>query len=342
MPPIETSVLILTWNSRELVGDAIASALGQSVGPIEVLVLDNASGDGTPEQVAHRFGQQVRLVCLTENLGYTGGYNIGLQLAAGQFLLLLNPDARLEPDFLEHALPAFDDPRVGIVSGCALREDRRTVDSSGQFLARSRKTIDRGYGRPFDPRRDRAGPVLSACGAAALYRREMVDDIADEGAFFDRDYFALHEDLEVGWRAWRAGWAALAVPQARAVHLRAGGAVGQAGRLAFRRSPTVLAHIVKNRWMAMIRHDAVGSLIVDLPFIVARDAALWSVLLLRRGDAVRHLWRLRAAYRSSWIKRRADRHREGRWGRWRTDTPQRGVWSAPGTSTSIAPRHDLA
>lgn len=322
------SIVILTWNSRSVAADAVASALAQRGDSPEVIVADNASEDGTADELARRFPERVRIERFARNEGYTGGYNRALALARGEFVLLLNPDARLAEDFLLRALPAFDDPRVGIVAGRLLRPDGQTVDSAGQFLARSRKVIDRGYGEPVDPARDRAGDVLAACGAAALYRRAMIDEIKDGDDFFDPDFFAFYEDLEIGWRAWRAGWRAVHVPEATAVHLRSGGTpAGALGRTAAR--PAWLsAHIVKNRYLAMLRHDRVGAVLSDLPWILGRDLALWSVLLVRRPRALALVVRHRAAFGRALAKRRADAARSGRFGPWRRAVPRRGVWPA--------------
>jgi len=329
----KVSVVILTWNSRSLVGEAVASALAQEGVTPEVLVADNASEDGTADEVALRFPGPVRVVRFERNEGYAGGYNRALALARGEFLLLLNPDARLARDFLVRALPAFDDARVGIVAGRLMRADGTTVDSAGQFLARSRKVIDRGYGAPLVASAECAGPVLSACGAAALYRRAMIDDVSDGDDFFDPDYFAFHEDLEVGWRAWRAGWSAVYVPGATAVHLRSGGAaVGALGR-AVERPAWLTAHIVKNRYLAMLRHDRLGALLVDAPFILGRDLALWSVLLARKPAALRLVAGHRDAFRRALAKRRADASRRGRFGPWRRAVPRRGIWPLPREAT---------
>ena len=322
----QVSFVILTWNHRELAPDAVASALAQGPGT-EVLVYDNASTDGTTLELARRFGDRVRIVRFPRNLGYAGGYNRALRLAEGEILVLQNPDVRLDPGFADAVREAFAaDPRVGIVAPLLLRPDRRTVDSSGQFLARSRKTIDRGYGRPHDPRRDRPGPVLSACGAAACYRREMVEDIADGPDLFERDYFAWHEDLEVGWRAWRAGWQAVHVPRARAVHLRTGGRRGGIGGLTFELPPHLLAHVLKNRYLAMIRHDRLAAILLDLPWILAREAAQWSLVLAKRPAVLREVRKWRRPFRRALARRREDRDRTGRWGPWRRDVPPRGTW----------------
>jgi len=329
----KVSVVILTWNSRSLVGDAVASALAQQGVEPEVLVADNASEDGTADEVALRFPGRVRVIRFERNEGYAGGYNRALALAGGESLLLLNPDARLAPDFLARALPAFADARVGIVAGRLMRADGTTVDSAGQFLARSRRVIDRGYGSPLAASAERECPVLSACGAAALYRRAMIDDVSDGDDFFDPDYFAFHEDLEVGWRAWRAGWTAVYVPDAMAIHLRSGGvAAGALGR-AVARPAWMTAHIVKNRYLAMLRHDRLGALLLDAPFILGRDLALWSVLLARKPATLRLVAGHRDAFRRALAKRRADAKRRGRFGPWRHAVPRRGVWPASRSAT---------
>lgn len=334
MPESLTSIVILTWNSRLVAKAAIESALAQGDRRVEVLVLDNASTDGTADDVEQEFGDRVRLVRLARNLGYTGGYNRSLGAARGDFVLFLNPDVRLAPDYLARAAPAFDDVRVGVVAGRLMRPDGVTVDSTGQFLGRSRRTLDRGYGTALDPGRDAPGPVLSASGAAALYRRAMIDDISDGADFLDPDYFAFHEDLEIGWRAWRAGWAAVHVPEAVAVHLRAGSATTPGRGLALRRSAEITACVMRNRYLSMLRHDRPGALLADLPFVLARDLALWPSMLVARPGALAVLWRTRSAFPRAWAKRRADRRRLGKWGAWRRDVPRRGVWPVPETGGS--------
>ncbi len=323
------SIHVLTWNSAELVEDAVTSALAQTVGPVEVLVCDNASRDGTPWRVDRAFGGRVQVVCYEKNTGYAEGHNRAIAITSAPFVVALNPDVRLSPTFLERALPAFDDPRVGIVAGRLVRADGTTIDSTGQFLARSRRPIDRGFGLPPDPARDVAGPVLGACGAAAVYRRAMIEDVADDGAFFDEDFFAYYEDLEVAWRAWRAGWKAVHVPDAEAVHLRGGGERRGRFGMMFDRPTPVLAHIVKNRYLTMLRHDRLPALLVDLPFVAAREFAQWGLLLATRPSVLGELWRLRETFRRAWRKRRSDRGRRGAWGAWRHDVPLRGVWRAP-------------
>lgn len=327
MPDPLVSVLLLTWNSRDVVGEAIASALAQTHPNVEVIVLDNHSQDGTAEEVVRRFPGRVQVVRAERNTGFAEGCNRLLLLARGEFLVLLNPDARLDPTYLQRALPAFEDPRVGIVAGLLMRPDGTLVDSSGQFLARSRKVIDRGFGRPFDPHRDTQSPVLSACGAAALYRRKMVEDLSDSGAFFDPSYFAFYEDLEVGWRAWRAGWRAVCVPAARGVHQRAGGAERGWG-LAFRRTDEILSHIVVNRWLMMVRHDRFWSLVRDLPWILGWDLVFLGVLLLRRPRVLRRIWDRRHTLAVAWRCRARDRRRWGQFGLWKETVPPRGIWKA--------------
>ncbi len=308
-----------------MIVEGVASALAQSADDVEVIVIDNASVDGTPELVWQHFGSRVEVISLPENTGYTGGYNRALRHARGEFVLLANPDMRLAPDYLEQALPLFADERVGIVAGRLMRPDETTVDSAGQFLSRSRTTLDRGYGRPLAPELERGGAVLAACGAAALYRRSMIDELTEDGCFFDEAYFAYHEDLELGWRAWRAGWRALYEPRAVAIHQRAEGKRHPLG-LAFQRSPEVMAHILKNRYLSVLRHDRALAILVDLPFVLARELKVLGAITLLRPAVLKQLWRQRGLFRRALRQRGEDRVREGRWGRWRQSAPPRGVW----------------
>jgi hypothetical protein len=158
--------------------------------------------------------------------------------------------------------------------------------------------------------------------------------VRDGDDFFDPDYFAFHEDLEVGWRAWRAGWQAVYVPEATAIHLRSGGAAaGPLGR-AVTRPAWLTAHIVKNRYLAMLRHDRLGALVVDAPFVLGRDLALWSVLLARQPAVLKLVAGHRDAFRRALAKRRADATRRGQFGPWRRSVPRRGIWPAPREATS--------
>lgn len=306
---VPVAVVVVTWNAADYIEACLGSLRRQSRPPAEVLVIDNASGDGSADRVAGSF-PDVRLIRCGDNLGFCRANNLGFEETRAPFVLALNPDTTLEPDFLEALLPAFDDPAVGIATGKLLRFDRQTLDSAGQALGRSRQPIDRGYSRPDDGRYDREERVFGACGAAALYRREMLEQLRDEHGVFDERYFAFYEDLDLAWRAQRHGWQACYRPQAVGYHARGGSGrdVGLAGRLAamLRRRPEVRYHVVKNRYLTILKNDTLRDYLANLPFIAARDLATLVLLAGTSPSVLWRLWRGRRLFRETVRERRLD------------------------------------
>jgi len=304
------SVIVLSWNSREFLEGCLASVLAQTHPDVELIVVDNASDDDSAQFVRERFPSAL-LIENAVNTGFCAGNNIGLKRAHGAYILFLNADAVLEPTYLEKALERFaSHERAGSVAGKVLRFDRRTLDTTGQILTRSRRVKERGYGEPDSGQYERPGDVFSVCGAAALYRREAIDDVSVDGEFFDEDFFAFGEDFDAGWRARRLGWACLYEPSAVAAHYRGGtqavrGVTGRKRLEMTRRPPHIQAHIVKNRYLAMIKNETPGSFLANLPFILAWDIALWVWLAIFSPATILMIWRHRGLFRRAFAKRRA-------------------------------------
>jgi len=315
MKPL-VSIIVVSWNSRRFLEACLASVLSQTYSLTELIVVDNASTDGCAELVERRFPTAI-LIRNGENRGFCAANNAGLARARGAFVLCLNPDAVLDERYLEQALGAFEeDPRVGMVAGKVLRFDRRTLDTTGQVFTRSRRVKERGYGEPDRGQYDAPGEVFSVCGAAALYRRAMVDDISVDGEFFDEDFFAFGEDFDVGWRARNRGWRCLYRPAAVAAHYRGGsqddsGGPRRGGEMR-RRPPRIQAHIVKNRYLAMIKNERPGAFVRDFPFILLRDLALWGYLLAFSPAAIAGIWKSRRLFGRALEKRRLISKREPR------------------------------
>jgi GT2 family glycosyltransferase len=304
------AVVVVTWNARGYVAACLESLRGLQRAPMEVLVVDNASTDGTVALVRDRF-PEVRRIEAGANLGFCRANNLGIRSTRAPSVLVLNPDTRLEPDFLEQLLPAFEDPAVGIACGKMFRFDGETLDSCGQLLGRSRQPVDRGYGRADRGRFEQEEPVFGACGAAALYRRAMLDAIADPGdVYFDEAFFAFYEDLDLAWRAQRLGWKARYRPNAVGYHARGGTARG--GRIRRRlaamlsRSPEIRFHIAKNRYLTILRNDTPGAYLRDAPFIWSRDIATLLLLLCSSPSVLARIWKQRHVFHEAMAKRKLD------------------------------------
>ena len=180
-----------------------------------MIVVDNASSDGSQEFI-QRYFPEVNLLELSTNRGFTGACNAGYQLSAGEFILLLNNDTEADPGWVAAVIDAFERcPNVGSVASKILLFDRRDhLHTAGDFYRIDGIPGNRGVWQKDRGQYDIEQPVFSACGGAAAYRRELIDQIG----FLDEDFYFSCEDVDMGWRAQLAGWEVLFVPTAVVYH----------------------------------------------------------------------------------------------------------------------------
>ncbi len=231
-PPVEpapgvVAVTIVTWESARWLARCLDALAHQTLPPAEVVVLDNASCDRSAT-IAAGHGIVTQVLRQDSNLGFAAGQNRAIRATAAPWVLVLNPDAFLEPTFLERLLErARVLPRTGALCGKLLRagDDGAPlapveIDSSGMIVTRAFRHLDRGSGEPDHGQYDTEEAVFGATGAGVLLSRAMLDDIAVEGEVFDERFFAYREDADLAWRAQLLGWDCLYVPRAVGYHVR--------------------------------------------------------------------------------------------------------------------------
>ena len=216
----------------------------------------------------------------TSNRGFAGGANLALDALSNRtdsgFLLLLNPDVRLAPDFVERLLSELvTRPRVALATGKLLRPDG-SIDSAGIVLPRNRRPRDRGSEEADRGQYDAVELVFGASGAAMMIRRSALEDLAIDGEVFDEDFFVYHEDTDLSWRAELLGWQVLYVPQARALHARS----WRRDRR-FDISPEVRRHSFKNHYLQLIKNEQAGDFWRNLPWLATWEVARLGFALLR-------------------------------------------------------------
>ncbi len=221
------SVTIVTYNSGRFIKRCLESVLDQKYPFKEIIVIDNNSTDGTID-ILEPFEDRCRIVYNEENIGFAAAQNQAIGLSEAEWVLTLNPDVLLLPGFIEALVTAGNlDPKVGTVCGKLLTmtatfdfPEEPTVDSTGIYFTPNLRHLDRGSLQVDNGHFRNYEYVFGATAAAALYRREMVDDIQVWGEFFDADFFVYREDADVAWRAQLMGWKCLYAPYAKGYHVR--------------------------------------------------------------------------------------------------------------------------
>jgi GT2 family glycosyltransferase len=295
---------IVTWNSAGDIEACIASVRAQNYRPLTLRVLDNASIDDTRGRLA-RLTESDERVEADRNLGFSAAHNRLITASTSEFYLCLNPDVVLTPDFVERIVAALQrDPRAGSATGKLLRSpsggEADVIDSTGIIMLPSQRHLDRGADRVDAGQYAREEYVFGASGAAACYRRAMLEDIKVEGEYFDEDFFAYREDADLAWRAQLLGWSCLYVPDAVARHGR---------RVTPERRATLPAAInyysVRNRFLLRLKNQTLGhALRFALPTI-ARDLQVVGYVLLKERPSLGALGDVLRLWPRTWAKRRA-------------------------------------
>jgi len=229
---LDLSVIIVNWNTRHMIGDCIASAMA-SLGTLtaQIIVIDNASTDGSPEMISRRF-PQVHLIANDTNRGLAAANNQGMRIARGRYMLLLNPDTVVLDDVLERTVAyARRHPRAGVV-GCQVMESADTIQRTcfrfpspintllwvtGAIACFPRSWLAKraSYGR-WTREDDRDVDVVS--GMFMLVRREALDEVG----LMDEDYFVFAEEADWCYRFRKAGWRCVFAPVGRILHVDGG------------------------------------------------------------------------------------------------------------------------
>lgn len=293
----DVSIIVVSRNSAADLPRSLASAVAQKGVTTEILLVDNASSDASRE-AGTIYAPNVGVMALPENVGFAAAMNTGIEATSGRYVLSLNPDCRLAPDFTAILVRRMDTrPDAGSASGRIYRADgleltpTLRLDSTGIVFTRSGRHFDRGSEEDGEGRYLAEEEVAGTTAAAGLYRREALESAKISTGYFDSDFFLYREDADLAWRLARLGWKCLYVPSAVAWHRR----TNLPDR---RRSQTAAAnlHSVKNRFLLRINNQSAADFWRTLVPTLARDlVVLGACLTVERSSlpAFSWLWRNR-------------------------------------------------
>jgi len=304
------SVNLLLYKPNFYLKPCLDSILAQSYDNFELLIMDNDSADGTVERVkeiieqAQKEGQKIpfyKIIANKENLGFAGGHNLGINESKGELVAMINQDVILDEDFLKQAAQAFDGAegigsaqakilRLKINDGNLIKTD--IIDTTGLVILKNRRIIARGQGSQDGGQYDKPEEVFGVDGALPVYRREALEGakivIGGKKEYFDEDFFAYKEDVDLAWRMRLYGWKAVYSPGIIAWHARTSGDSEAKNYFAVVKERLKISKFAKylsfkNQRLMQIKNEQAPLLLKDIFYWLPKEIASWIfVILLER------------------------------------------------------------
>ncbi|WP_066297127.1 glycosyltransferase family 2 protein [Bacillus sp. FJAT-29937] len=278
MPTV--SVQIVTFNSEEVIKNCLDSVFNQSFPLKEVIIVDNQSSDQTLNVVSAF--DNVTLIKNNINRGFAGGHNLGINQTNSDYILVLNPDVILNKDYIKSIIEEMEyNKKIGLATGKLYRNfNGQILDSTGIIIKKNRRAFDRGSGEFDQGQYDQLKDIFGVSGAAAMYRRKMIEDVSIDGQFFDETFFAYKEDVDVSWRAQLLGWKSLFVPGAIAVHSRGWQEEKKRSHVPlFIRQKSYI-----NRYFCILKNDVISRFVCHFPIIIVYEILSFAYAVLKERE----------------------------------------------------------
>ncbi|MEK7637756.1 MAG: glycosyltransferase family 2 protein [Patescibacteria group bacterium] len=322
------AVHIVAWNGLTHLPSCISAVQTQTYAPVSVLVVDNGSIDGTVPWLMSEH-PQIHLLRNTRNLGFCRGHNQAIRITESPYVLCLNQDVVLTPAWIEQAVRVMAQrPEIGAIGGRLRRyeyspEELKSVvpsgiiDSAGLRIFRSRHVSDRGSGQTDSGQFQQSEAVFGLSGACLLLRRQALESIRYRDEYFDENFFAYKDDVDLAWRMLRQGWVSWYDGQLIAYHHRSVRGQDSTANLRIarnyrQRQQLNAAYSYRNHWLLLMKNDTWSSIWRDLPWVAWYEIRKAAFLLMTRPITLAGFFyalRLRPAMRakSVMINRRARR-----------------------------------
>jgi hypothetical protein len=263
--PIEkpaVSVIVSNHNGLKygLLEPCLTSVFNMEYPNFEVLVVDNASNDGSVEYIKRMFGFDRRLRIIKNSVNsYSLGLNLAVQAALGEYLLFLNNDIKIDRNYIEEMLKVLEkNPDVGLAQGKLLAyANPHIIDSVGETMDILGTPVTVGAGEVDNGQYNKVLEILSASGSASITRRNVIEEVGG----FDPQYGIGYEDMDFGLRVRLRGYRVLFVPNAIVYHKRAATDLKEEIRL------NVKFHFNKNRVATLIKNYEIKNLIRVIPVV---------------------------------------------------------------------------
>lgn len=297
------TVSLLLWNSEKFIKNCLGSLLTQSFKGWELIISDNNEQPDKAVTIAQELVREqdnfsVFFIKNKGNIGFTAGHNQAIAKSRGKYVLLLNHDVILAPDYLEKALIVLRaNPKAyGVQARCLKLKEKNgdfiktnLIDNFGLVMLKNRRVIARGQGQKASGRFLKEEEIFGVDGAVPLYRKEALEDakICLDGKceYLDEDFLSYKEDVDLAWRMRLFGWRAIYSPTVVAWHARGSGDSAQtsyAGIIRERRKINDFAKTLafRNQRLMQLKNELGGLLFWHLPYFLTKEILSWLYFLL--------------------------------------------------------------
>jgi GT2 family glycosyltransferase len=273
------SIIVINYNGEGLITNCLEALEKQSFKEFEIVIVDNGSLDDSLYEIKRFLKESsissfVKLIPLNKNQGFAGGNSEGFKHACGEYIALLNNDAEPNAKWLQELVMAMDgDPKVGICASKLIVYGSDIIDSAGDGFSTSLKGFKRGEGENICFYNGKVY-IFGACAGAALYRRKMFDEIG----FLDDDFFLIHEDTDLNFRAQLYGWKVVYVPTAIVYH-KVRSSIGEM-------SPMAVYYTLRNSEFVRIKNIPLSLFLRCLPVFILGTVSEFLYFSLRRKHPI--------------------------------------------------------
>lgn len=278
----DLSFVIINWNSGSLLPLCIPTLLEQKGINVEVILIDNNSKDNTKE-IIENVPTEVNVIFNKENLGYSGAANQGIELSKGRYVSIINPDVLLSDTYGLDIIKVMEkETNVAAATGKLVKYDfnnkksLKVIDTTGIELTNNFKIYDRGQNCPDLDKYDNSTRVFGVSGAAPIYRKSALEDVRIDNEYFDEDFLAYKEDIDLSWRFRKYGWEIIFVPQAFAYHGRAVGRNGNGGLMNYvkhrkSQSQFVRKLSLRNHYCLLVKNLSKNDFDYDVKLLIKQE-----------------------------------------------------------------------
>lgn len=312
---MDISVVVISYNSEQFLKENFLSLINQTIKFKEIIIVDNNSSDNSLKIIKsfEKTCPGMRKIALDYNSGYAKGANIGIRNSRSQLVMVANADTILDENFNLEVINKFEEDReLSLLSPLILRFDKETVDSAGQTYSCALHPREIGFNQNIEDVYIRERPVFSVCGAATVFRRAALEKLKLEEDYYDEDFFIFWEDFDIGWRANLLGLKTLFFPEAKVYHYRSSTLQKSTltrFSLAVARPASIKYHLVKNRYLTLVKNFRFKNFYWAIPFIILKDITWVGMLTFSSPKIIITLMKSGKYLKKAFLKRKILKNR---------------------------------